>query len=339
MNDWRIVLIHTHKSTLLQRAFETAFPGRVTSMFVPELGRTRKAFVRKGTLVDYFRREIFDSGLWNGRVLTVYGDGNFHHWTYALTKLALERRGLGDWTYFHFDQHRDDWGKRGKEGLIPTLNCAAFVDQLVHDHGATPYMVGPDVYPRKDSQGYKIGGKRIPIFSNYFTQALQQSRSWPHNRTPDYQSGLELPVAADLRATPTESYLSFDLDLLSHSEIVTNYDQNDAMTLRRLCQILDRIRPHKRVFSADLLGFPDWNKHHTLSCLTMIILARKVMGLGVKRLLKLHTLIKRQQAAQINRPHGDSAWDGWNYWDRLGEEERKIPIEVEEFMEVLAWTQ
>ncbi len=330
MDNWQIVLLHTHQTTLLQRTFEAAFPGRVVSMYLPELGRERKHYVSKRTLVNYFRKHVFDSGIWRNRVLTVYGDGNFHHWTYALTRLALDRRRMGEWTYFHFDQHRDDWGSYDSQGLKPLLDCANFLDQIAHDYSGTPFMVGPETNPRRDSLGYTICGKNIPLYHNYFTQKLQHSRTWTSNAVPDAQTGLELPSAADLRATPTESYLSFDLDLLSHSEIVTNYDQNDDMTLRRVCQILDKVRPYKRIFSADILGFPDWNTHHALSCLTMVILARKIMDLGVERLLKYHSWAKRRQAGIRNL---QANWE--EYWNGLEDEARESPIEEGELLEVL----
>ena len=329
MDNWQIVLIHTCKTTLLQRSFEAAFPGRVASIFAPELARSRKQFVSKQTLVNYFKRHIYDQGIWKNRVLTVYGDGEYHHWTYALTRLALERRGIGQWTYFHFDQHRDDWGEYDSQGLKPELNCANFVDQIAHDYSGTPFMVGPDTNPRRDMQGYQICGKHIPLYHNWFTQKLQKSKRWRSNNAPRGQTGLELPATDDLRETPTEAYLSFDLDLLAHSEMVTNFDQNDNMTLRRTCQILDKIRPHKRIFSADILGFPDWNRHHALSCLTMIILAKKIMGLGTKRLLNYHTEAKRRQAARYNS----------DYWNIMGEWGRDSPIEEEDLLEVLKWTQ
>ncbi len=335
MDNWQIVLLHTRHTTLLQRAFEAAFPGRVASIYVPELAGYRKLEVSKTALVDYFKREVFQVEAWKNRVLTVYGDGDFHHWTYALTRLALERRGIGKWTYFHFDQHRDDWGESDGRGLKPRLNCGNFVDQIAHDYSATPFMVGPDAYPRKDAKGYTVCGKHIPLYHNYFTQKLQRSQRWTTNRvTTPPQTGLELPAASDLQVTPTEAYLSFDLDLLSRSEIVTNFDQNDYMTLRRVCQILDKVRPYKRIFSADILGFPDWNGHHALSCLTMIILARKIMGLGVDRLLKYHTHAKRRQAGVSNL---QSHWE--RYWeDLLEDNERKSPIEEGELLEVLKWT-
>jgi len=329
MEDWQIVLLHTRQTTLLQRVFEAAFPGRVASIYVPELSRERKRNVSKKTLVDYFKREVFDAGIWKNRVLTVYGDGNFHHWTYALTRFALDRRNVGEWTYFHFDQHRDDWGQPDSKGIKNELDCANFVDQIAHDYSGTPFMVGPEVYPRRDTAGYTICGKNIPLYHNYFTKAMQKSKRWHNNVRPIDQSGLELPSARDLQVTPTESYLSFDLDLLSHSEIVTNYDQNDDMTLRRVCQILDKVRPYKRIFSADMLGFPDWNKTHALSALTMVILARKIMGLGTEQLLKYHTYAKRRQAVGLN------GWSENGYWWDLDQEKRESPIEEGELLEVL----
>lgn len=337
MSDWQIVLLHTRRTTLLQRACEAAFPGRVASLHVPALNVQRPMGVecRPAEMLTYFRRRVYDPGLWSGRVLTIYGDGDLHHYTYALTRLAAERRGLEapelTWTYFHFDNHRDDWGSRESNGTNPYLSCGAFVDSVAHDHGAVPFMVGPDAYPYKDSRGYQIGGRGIPIYSNYFTKEIQRSRNWKGIRTlKDVSDGTDLPVSADLRSTPVPAYMSFDLDVLARSEIVTNFDQNDSMTVRRLCQILDKIRPYKRVFSADILGFPD-ECHHPLSVLTVIILARKILGLGTKRLLAYHGWLKQKQAGLLSGGDSISAY----YWGALDNRERKSPIEEGELLEVL----
>lgn len=326
MDDWQIVLLHTKRTTLLKRAFEAAFPGRVVSSYVPMLGRWQYVEgVEPQRLIDYFRRRVFDPGIWKNRVLTVYGDGNFHHYTYALTKLAAERRGLDDpksrdWTYFHFDNHRDDWGQRDRDGYNPQMDCAGFVDILSHDHGAVPFLVGPDTYPKKDSRGYVIRGEEIPIYHNWFTKARQKSCQWKSNAAlVDTMTGGELPSIPDLRETPTEAYLSFDLDYLAPSEIVTNYDQNANITVRRVGKILDRIRPFKRIFSADILGFPD-DCTHPLSALTMIILARKIMGLGTSRLLAVQAEAKQKQATA-----------GFDSMDR----ERTSPISEGELLEIV----
>lgn len=326
MADWQIVLLHTRETTLLKRTFEAAFPGRVVSLSVPRLGREQYTQgIEPTKLLEYFRRQVYDSGIWRNRVLTVYGDGNFHHYTYALTKLAASRRGLDnpksrDWTYFHFDNHRDDWGHR-LEGYNPTMDCGSFVDNLVYDHGAVPFLVGPDSYPKKDSRGYIIRGEEIPIYHNWFTKERQRMPYWNRrNYSPqDTLTGGELPAILDLRNTPTPAYLSFDLDYLSPAEIVTNYDQNDNITVRRVGQILDRIRPFKRIFSADILGFPD-DCNHPLSALTMVILARKIMGRGIFKLLEAQAAAKRKQSAA-----------GFVSMDR----ERASPISEGELLEIV----
>lgn len=329
MSDWRIAILHTRRDTLLKRAIEAAFPGRVVSIHVPALGRDHYLNqVTQSELLGYFRRHVYDPGVWDGRLLTIYGDGDFHHYTYALTKLAAERRGLDgperNWTYFHIDNHRDDWGSRRRDGTSSHLDCANFVDSIAYDHGAVPFFIGPDAYPKKDSRGYQVRGTEIPIYSNYFTKALQESRTWTSNAglRREY-TGAELPVSRDLQETPTPAYLSFDLDVLAQSEIVTNFDQNEWMTARRLNQILDKIRPHKRVFSADILGFPD-DCHHPLSVLTIVVLAKKVMGLGTKKLLELHGRLKKRQAALVTNGHVC-----------LEDRERESPIIEQELMEVL----
>jgi hypothetical protein len=321
--------MHTRRNTLLKRAFEAAFPDLVYPMHVPALGTE---WYMDGVLQDdvltYFQRNVYDPGLWDGRLLTIYGDGNFHHYTYALTRMAAEQRGLEgpdqNWTYFHFDQHRDDWGDRLPNGTSEGLDCGNFVDSICHDHGAIPFMVGPDAYPFKDVKGYRMNGTEIPIYSNYFTKEMQKSKDWKGVRSlRKHFTGVELPATADLRATPTSAYLSFDLDLLAQSEIVTNYDQNPEATTRRICQILDKIRPHKRVFSADILGLPD-DTHHPLSVLTMIIVARKIMGMSTKKLLTYQGQLKQKQSALVTNGYID-----------LDDRERESPIEEGELLEVL----
>ena len=153
---------------------------------------------------------------------------------------------------------------------------------------------------------------------------MQESKGW---RSDSVLQGLtdarRLPTRRDLSETPTESYLSFDLDLLSPTEIVTNYDQNEYMTLRNLVPILDRVREYKRIFSADILGFPD-ECSHPLSVLTMLILARKIMGMGVSKLFEYHSHAKRRQAG---------------LGIHLGNTQRESPIKEEELMELIEWAQ
>jgi len=339
MGDWQIAVLHTERNTLLKRAMEAAFPGRIASIHVPALSAYRRMAnegVGPAELMRYFRRHVHDSGIWSNRVLTIYGDGELHHYTYALSRLAAERRGYHQkelpFSYFHFDNHRDDWGKRDKEGLTDLLDCANFVDTLCYDHGAVPFMIGPQAYPYKDVRGYRMGNQEIPIYSNYFTKPIQRSKDWKGiGLWSGGCKGTELPLRRDLRETPTPTYLSFDLDVLAHSEIVTNFDQNEHMTLRRLCQILDRVRQEKKVFGADILGFPD-GQHHALSALTVVILARKVMGLGVRQLLQYHTYAKKIQA--LCTKNTCSAEKHVDY----EEIERPSPISEGELVEVLKWT-
>ncbi len=322
MGDWKILILHTRHSTLLKRSFEAAFPGRTVSLHVPALGTKRYVdAITPADLMSYFRRNIYDPSIWNGRVLTVYGQGDFHHYTYALSRLAAERRGFkrpGGFTYFHVDNHRDDYG--GSK-----LSCGNFVDSIAYDHGAIPFFIGPDAYPFKDARGYLIRGAKIPIYSNFFTKSRQEARDWKGVRTLEgCFTGAELPATRDLRETPIPTYLSFDLDVLTEAEMLTVYDQNPLVTTRHLCRILDRIRPHKKVFSADILGLPD-ESNHALSALTMVILARKIMGMGTKRLLAYHTRMKQKQAAHITYKRL-----------RLDDLHRNSPVSEEKLLEVLA---
>lgn len=329
MDNWLVVVLHNQPDSILKDVFETAFPkGRVVSLFRP--GLWDHSWTPTGPeMVDWFRRRIYDPGIWRHRVLTVYESGYYHHYTYALSRLAAKRRGLlereaWNWTYFHFDNHRDDYefADREKHGRSSFLSYGNFVDSLAYDHGALPFLIGPNVYPEHDARGYLINRFHIPIYSNSFPRRVARSRNWQgHRRYPT--TGTHLPCQEDLVNTPQDAYLSFDLDVLAPSEIVTDFDQNEYMTLRRLCQIVDRVREHKRVFGADLLGLPH-PYPHPLSVLTMLILARKVMGMGISKLLAHHTHAKRLQSlAQAKDAH------------LLGRRNRKSPLSKAELLEII----
>lgn len=323
-SDWQIILLASRNS-LLKKGFKASFGEKVIVLNVPELGKERKNHrTTREDLLSYFRRHVYDSGIWRQRILTVYGSGSMHHYTFALHKLALQQRTIRKSTLMLFDQHRDTWGRRNKDGLSNYLTCSNWFDQTVCAHNATPFMVGPDCYPAHDSRGFEINGNRIPVYHNYFTKTLQASRKWRSNTPPANQTGYEMPAVADLRETPRNAYLTFDLDLLGRSEIITEFDQNDGFKLRRLLQIIDQIRKHKRIFSADMLGFPEWNQTHSLSVLTMLILARKIMGLGINRLLEYHTHYKRVQ--------GQLAKSNRNFYRA---HHRQSPIGEEDLLEIV----
>jgi hypothetical protein len=81
------------------------------------------------------------------------------------------------------------------------------------------------------------------------------------------------------------------------------------------------VREHKRIFSADILGLPD-DCDHPLSVLTMLILARKIMGMGMSRLFEYHSYAKRRQAG---------------FRIPVNDRDRTSPIEEGELMELLKW--
>lgn len=344
MNDWHIVLLHTRAETMLKQVFEMAFPGRVVPIHVPAVSRLDWG-ISPQDVMHYFQQHVWDPGVWRNRVLTIYGDGDFHHFTYALVWGAIRRRGLGgnrifspDFTYFHIDNHRDDWTHVPTGKLPERLNCGNFVDTLAYDNHCTPFFVGPDVYAKKDSRGYRVdrgwrGPLEIPIYHNGFSKNLQESQRWTNNQAMlGKNSPVRLPARRDLEETPREAYLSFDLDVLPATEIVTNFDQNPRMTLRTLLHIVDRIREHKRVFSADILGFPD-TCTHPLSAFTMVVLARKIMGLGVERLLDYHTMYKQRQGQMFKR--GSGIWRRLYTSSYQNYKDRTSPVEMEELLEVL----
>ena len=330
--DWNILLLHSKRETLLKTALEAAFPGKVISLFRPGLNDPWMSECPTTNEVwKYFRTRVFNPSIWSRRVLTIYGSGSLHHYTHSLTRLSTERRGFDpeklEWTYAHFDNHRDTWLDHSRGGN--SINCGGFVDLIARDHGGVPFLIGTDVYPRKDIKGYSFSGRKIPIFSNYFSSKIKRKFPWHTYRGPGLRSftyATQLPSEEDLLLTPRPSYLSFDLDVLRSTELVSDFDHHHYMTLRRLCQIVDKVRGYKSIFGADILGMPD-NCYHPLSALTVVILAKKILGGGIKNLLSFHTHAKRVQAPLIRQYK--------NIYKFEDDHERPSPITESQLLEVL----
>lgn len=173
-----------------------------------------------------------------GKPLTVYGHGSYHHYTYGIVGNTMPQR-TKEFLYIHIDYHTDaginkgtclcgtPHGLHGKCGT--SISCGAFVLEL-KDHGAKNLLfVGTDMH---------CGWKR----KKWVTQdQLLQS---------DY-----VPLLArELKNKRCQDvYISMDLDVLTSAEIPTGYGRG-KISLRHLLDILTTIKEHKNILGADILG-------------------------------------------------------------------------------------
>lgn len=167
--------------------------------------------------------------------IVLYGHGRFHHYTYGLYLNAT--KGIDSHGYIHFDNHSDYKGY--PETSDDILGCGAFVKELLKDSGAKAALF--------------VGSK--PPLEGTHQPHPSLSEDQLRKRKHFLRRGLNYDNLEErLSELPDDVYLSFDLDVLAASEILTGFDQG-TMTVKELTEILGIIKAKKNIISADVLGF------------------------------------------------------------------------------------
>ncbi|MEK6878561.1 MAG: arginase family protein, partial [Nanoarchaeota archaeon] len=175
-------------------------------------------------------------------LITVYGHGGYHHHTYGFTALALEKiKPIGEVGYVHFDNHND-------LGILEPhnyLGCGSFVLKLCKDRGMTPFLIGQ--YFNKTVTDIFKNAKYVVQNNSY----KGEYRILPSGRLPK----------KFVNELSPNLYLSFDLDLLSDTQINTGYNQG-IVTLPQLLTMVKQISKKHNIISADILGFTRENVYY-----------------------------------------------------------------------------
>ncbi|MBI4141595.1 arginase family protein [Candidatus Woesearchaeota archaeon] len=159
-----------------------------------------------------------------GKVLTIYGSGSFHHYTYGLIRNLADVRSK-KYTYVHIDQHTDDASPQAEH-----LGCGSFVGQLNK--------------PPVEAIRY-IGCEQI---LSVFTQ-----KEFVLNNQTINEKGVQKSLQDILAGTPDDVYVSIDLDVLNKNEMLTRWAEG-KMSIDTLLQIIDYLKNNKNIISADVLG-------------------------------------------------------------------------------------
>ena len=198
-------------STLLKREIQKVFP-------IPphEFSPSTREYV---TAVTECIRGI------GGKVLTIYGSGSFHHFTYGLVKNIADAIS-SNYAYIHIDQHTDDRWPEAEQ-----LSSGSFVGQisLKHTVAAVRY----------------IGCEQI-MNTKTPTRIILQ------NKTIN-ELGVKQSLTSLLEGTPQDVYVSIDLDVLKKNEMLTRWSEGE-MSIDTLIEIIAFLKNNKNIISADILG-------------------------------------------------------------------------------------
>jgi len=210
----------------------------------------------------------------DGKILTLYGHGGSHHFTYGLVSSVMGRR-ISPFLYVHIDQHTD----AGRAHPDPNrsskqigLSCGAFVREIE-----------------------KLGAKS---FLYVGTEANCGGGTLPYVRQRNLINGNTKKVMLKkLQARScNDTYVSIDLDVLAQPEVATGYARG-KLTLENLLEVIEIIQEQKNILGADVLGFSvralDYDevsshKHYEeISFLTYAIIASKFIGRDYQDFVKV----------------------------------------------------
>lgn len=165
----------------------------------------------------------------DGPVLTVYGSGYFHHYTYGLC--AAASRLSKEFCYIHIDGHTD-CRHPNIEGTVMYSN---FVEDLLEDksNNAKDVIMVGSIFCEWKSLRYALFEEEMNS-----REALDE-------------------LAAHLENTYNDVYMSCDLDVTVAKEIITDWRDWERGRLKKeqLLRMVSLIKEKKNIIGADILGF------------------------------------------------------------------------------------
>lgn len=264
MENWKLlVLKHDTASDHIKRFFEQIWADKIESIS-PENTHPKEYFIKE------LKKELksLEEIIKQNKILTLYGNGNYHHCTYGLC-YNIARKKSEDYMYIHIDKHTD-----ATYPLRNSFNCAAFVENIVEEPNAK------DILFIGTSWGDNLR-KRENI-----TQQLLMSE--------DSQNKIREVLR---NKNQTDTYCSLDLDVLNETEVSTAYPQGE-IKLEHLLKAISVIQEEKNIISADMLGYNPKGYEYgydPVSLLTYATLAAKITGKDTKELENLHKYFKQKE--------------------------------------------
>jgi hypothetical protein len=244
-------------------AFEHDRPSREISQFFCNVwGRNNFATVRAPVVnpkqtynvnktPDVLRvtKEVSYAGTLEDSVLTLYGYGGSHHYTYGFCNHIAKPRAK-EYLYVHIDHHSDA-GPATTSRKFNKSNRKWEVEKGVYSLGCGSFVLNLKKLGAKEFSFIGATGKLTgPKFKN--ASHLPQDKLFSPKK-----KGLEKVIKKDLRSKECKDvYISMDLDVLAPEEISTGFSRG-KIKLWHLLTILDEIKQHKNIIGADILGYRD----------------------------------------------------------------------------------
>lgn len=204
----------------------------------------------------------------DGKILTLYGDGHYHHYTYGLCNTIAKKRS-NNYLYIHADNHTDAAKREDHH-----LGCGSFTENILEEPNAKDIIF----------LGTQHG------VNNYNRTHVSQEILCSRNAEKNLKEVLRKKPQKDV-------YLSMDLDVLRSTEFLTSFNQGELM-LEDLVRAVEVIQFEKNLISADILGYSNWSWSGCIcpvSMLTYATLAAKITGKDAKELYKLRKYFMKKR--------------------------------------------
>jgi len=265
-----VVLDHDLASREISEFFKRVWSEPVITLKLEEAWMDKKGFIAEEFESTIKRIKDPKRSVSKNKILTLYGDGTYHHYTYGLC-YAIAKKKSKDYLYAQIDHHTD--ARYNENGVI---TCGSFVENIMEEPGAKDIvMIGT------------VDGVNHMMRTHVPEKSLMR-----HN--------VRTNLANILRAKPQKDvYASLDLDILDQNEILTFYNQG-SLTLEDLLSVIEVIKEEKNLISADMLGYVpnDYNTLHPdpKSLLAYATLAANITNKDYKEVKKLHKHFMKRTA-------------------------------------------
>jgi arginase family enzyme len=252
--DWRILILnHDKSSEELGNYIKSLWPDITDAVKIKNDLSTREEIRKaiKGCINNH-----------NGKLLTLYGTGKLHHYTYGLCTEVADKRS-NEYSYFHFDAHNDS-EDIPSEVLNPrTLNYGNFVPRIMKDSKA---------------KSVRYVGSVICHILPFISQTTKNVRCISNVENVDALKKI-------LENLPNDLYMSTDLDVLAgHYAVDSDFQGAGRISVDTLIDCYEVLKKYKNIISADILGYSrsgqNWRDSMTLEAYAKIA---KVIIPGLQR--------------------------------------------------------
>lgn len=270
---WKLVVLeHDKASERIREFFEQIW----TDGIIPIKIATNTEETKEN-LMDKMHRsigalELVGVDISKEKILTLYGDGDSHHYTYGLCYFIAPKKSK-NYMYVHTDRHTD-----AAAPLCGLLDCGAFVENILQEPKAKDIML--------------LGTEKGT--NDWNRKLLNQETLMSWNAKKELKKALREKRQKDV-------YTSFDLDVLKTIEILTSFDQG-KLELEHVLNIIKTIKEEKNIISADILGYHKGmlKSLEPVSLLTYATIAAEITGKDTYEVRGLRKYFRR-----VVRPSSD----------------------------------